>query len=59
MEEADAQDALEAEDFAVEVECVVVVDPGQVGIVQDTDPEANTLVESGSTVTIKVGQASC
>jgi len=59
MAEADAQDALEAEDFAVEVECVVVVDPGQVGIVQDTDPEANTLVESGSTVTIKVGQASC
>ena len=37
----------------------MVVDPGQVGIVQDTDPEANTLVESGSTVTIKVGQASC
>ena len=59
MEEADAQSALEAEDFAVEVECVVVVDPGQVGIVQDTDPEANTLVESGTTVTIKVGQASC
>jgi eukaryotic-like serine/threonine-protein kinase len=59
MAEADAQDALEAEGFVVEVECVVVVDPGQVGIVQDTDPEANTLVESGSTVTIKVGQASC
>ncbi|MGH3043370.1 MAG: PASTA domain-containing protein, partial [Gaiellaceae bacterium] len=59
MAEADAQDALEAEGFAVEVECVVVVDPGQVGIVQDTDPEANTLVESGSTVTIKVGQAAC
>ena len=59
MAEADAQDALEAEGFVVEVECVVVVDPGQVGIVQDTDPEANTLVESGSTVTIKVGQAAC
>jgi eukaryotic-like serine/threonine-protein kinase len=59
MTEADAQDALEAEGFAVEVECVVVVDPGQVGIVQDTDPNANALVESGSTVTIKVGQASC
>jgi serine/threonine-protein kinase len=59
MSEGEAQDALEAEDFAVETECVVVVDPGQVGIVQDTDPEANTLVEAGSTVTIKVGQASC
>ena len=59
MAEADAQDALEAEGFVVEVECFVVVDPGQVGIVQDTDPEANALVESGSTVTIKVGQASC
>ena len=53
------RDALEEEDFVVEVECVVVVDPGQVGFVQDTDPEANALVESGSTVTIKVGQASC
>ena len=42
-----------------EVECVVVVDPGQVGIVQDTDPEANTLVEVGSTVIVKVGQAAC
>ena len=59
MSEGEAQDALEAEDFVVETECVVVVDPGQVGIVQDTDPEANTLVEAGSTVTIKVGQASC
>jgi eukaryotic-like serine/threonine-protein kinase len=59
MSEGEAQDALEAEDFAVETECVVVVDPGQVGIVQDTDPEANMLVEAGSTVTIKVGQASC
>jgi serine/threonine protein kinase/beta-lactam-binding protein with PASTA domain len=59
MTEGDAQDALEAEGFVVEVECIVVVDPGQVGIVQDTDPEANTLVEAGSTVTIKVGQASC
>ena len=59
MSEGEAQDALEAEDFAVETECVVVVDPGQVGIVQDTDPEANALVEAGSTVTIKVGQASC
>jgi serine/threonine protein kinase/beta-lactam-binding protein with PASTA domain len=59
MSEGEAQDALEAEDFTVETECVVVVDPGQVGIVQDTDPEANTLVEAGSTVTIKVGQTSC
>jgi eukaryotic-like serine/threonine-protein kinase len=59
MSEGEAQDALEAEEFAVETECVVVVDPGQVGIVQDTDPEANTLVEAGSTVTIKVGQTSC
>jgi eukaryotic-like serine/threonine-protein kinase len=59
MSEGEAQDALEAEGFVVEVECVVVVDPGQVGIVQDTDPEANTLVESGSSVTIKVGQAAC
>jgi hypothetical protein len=38
---------------------VFVVDPGQVGFVQDTDPEANALVESGRTVIIKVGQASC
>ena len=59
LPEGEAQDALEAEDFAVETECVVVVDPGQVGIVQDTDPEANALVEAGSTVTIKVGQAAC
>ena len=59
LSEQDAQDALEEEGFVVDVECVVVVDPGQVGFVQDTDPEANTLVEAGSTVTIKVGQASC
>ncbi len=59
LSEGDAQDALEEEGFVVEVECVVVVDPGQVGFVQDTDPNANALVESGSSVTIKVGQASC
>jgi beta-lactam-binding protein with PASTA domain/serine/threonine protein kinase len=59
LSEQDATDALEEEGFEVDVECVVVVDPGQVGFVQDTDPEANTLVEAGSTVTIKVGQASC
>jgi serine/threonine-protein kinase len=59
MSEGDAQDALDAEGLVAEVECVVVVDPGQVGIVQDTDPEANTLVEVGSTVIVKVGQAAC
>jgi beta-lactam-binding protein with PASTA domain len=59
LAEQDATERLEEEGFAVEVECVVVVDPGQVGFVQDTDPEANTLVESGRTVVIKVGQASC
>jgi serine/threonine-protein kinase len=59
LSEQDATDALEEQGFVVDVECVVVVDPSQVGFVQDTDPEANTLVESGSTVTIKVGQASC
>jgi beta-lactam-binding protein with PASTA domain len=59
LSEEDATQRLEEEGFAVEVECTVVVDPGQVGFVQDTDPEANTLVESGRTVVIKVGQASC
>jgi eukaryotic-like serine/threonine-protein kinase len=59
LSEQDATDALEEQGFNVESECVVVTDPGQVGFVQDTDPEANTLVEAGSTVTIKVGQATC
>jgi serine/threonine protein kinase/beta-lactam-binding protein with PASTA domain len=59
LSEQDATDALEEEGFAVESECFVVTDPGQVGFVQDTDPEANALVESGSTVTIKVGQLAC
>ena len=59
LSEQDARDALEEQDLVVEVECVVVVDPGQVGFVQDTDPEPNALVETGSTVVIKVGQASC
>jgi serine/threonine-protein kinase len=59
LSEGDATDALDELGFNVESECVVVTDPEQVGFVQDTDPEANTLVESGSTVTIKVGQATC
>jgi|RhiMetdeSRZDD1v2_1073273.scaffolds.fasta_scaffold46874_5 eukaryotic-like serine/threonine-protein kinase len=59
LSEQDATDALEEEGFNVESACVVVVDPGQVGFVQDTDPDPNTPVESGSTVTIKVGQAAC
>jgi serine/threonine-protein kinase len=59
LSEQDATDALEEQGFNVESECVVVVDPGQVGFVQDTDPEAGTRLDSGSTVTIKVGQAAC
>jgi serine/threonine-protein kinase len=59
LSEQDATDALEEQGFVVESECVVVTDPGQVGFVQDTDPEAGTRLDAGSTVTIKVGQATC
>jgi eukaryotic-like serine/threonine-protein kinase len=59
LSEQDATNALEDEGFNVESACVVVADPEQIGFVQDTDPNPDTLVESGSTVIIKVGQAAC
>ncbi len=54
--EKDARKTLEDRGFTVDVADVLVVDPSQDGIVQETDPPAGSNVPQGSTVTIAVGR---
>jgi serine/threonine-protein kinase len=54
--EDDARTTLEDRGFTVNVADVPVTDPTQDGIVQETDPPANSQVQQGSTVTIAVGR---
>jgi beta-lactam-binding protein with PASTA domain/tRNA A-37 threonylcarbamoyl transferase component Bud32 len=51
-----AEDELQAAGFEVDVEMVPVTDPAQDNVVQDQDPEGGAEAESGSTVTIFVGE---
>jgi serine/threonine-protein kinase len=51
-----AEDELQEAGFEVEVETVPVTDPTQDNVVQDQDPDAGSQAESGSTVTIFVGE---
>jgi eukaryotic-like serine/threonine-protein kinase len=51
-----AEDELEEAGFEVQVETVPVTDPTQDNVVQDQDPDGGSQAESGSTVTIFVGE---
>jgi beta-lactam-binding protein with PASTA domain len=51
-----AQDDLKNAGFKVRVENVQVTDPTQDNVVQDQNPDGGSQAESGSTVTIFVGQ---
>jgi eukaryotic-like serine/threonine-protein kinase len=56
QQEEEAKDELEAAGFKVKVEKVPVTDPTQDNLVQDQDPDGGSEAESGSTVTIFVGE---
>jgi beta-lactam-binding protein with PASTA domain/tRNA A-37 threonylcarbamoyl transferase component Bud32 len=56
QQEEEAKDELEAAGFKVKVEKVPVTDPTQDNLVQDQDPDGGSQAESGSTVTIFVGE---
>jgi len=51
-----AQDDLKNAGFKVKVENVPVTDPTQDNVVQDQNPDGASQADSGSTVTIFVGQ---
>jgi beta-lactam-binding protein with PASTA domain/tRNA A-37 threonylcarbamoyl transferase component Bud32 len=57
-EKEQARDELKNAGFKVKVETVPVTDPAQDNVVQDQDPDGGSEAESGSTVTIFVGQFS-